>query len=142
MFEMVCSWYAQLQNDCKNIYSTEYASSKGCVAEDLRNSELSYPIVVGLIVDGANGAMEEALQTRNDKDVEEALRILESAEVRNACLRALEEAGCGIEDIVAVWGRRETMTTATTQETTCIQESDAKTPEDTSMNRGLWSRAQ
>nr|BBD84645.1 putative prenyltransferase [Cordana terrestris] len=106
-------WYAQLQNDCKNIYSAEYARNKGSVAEDLRNSELSYPIVVGLITDNANGAVKRALETRSDADIEKALRVLESPTVRNACLQALKEASCGVEELVASWGRRETMSSNT-----------------------------
>ncbi|EQK98550.1 hypothetical protein G6O67_002038 [Ophiocordyceps sinensis] len=41
----------QFQNDCKNIYSTESVTSKGAVAEDVRNGEPSFPIVVLHVTD-------------------------------------------------------------------------------------------
>ena len=44
------SWHFQIQNDSKNLYSSEYANLKGTIAEDLRNRELTYPIVLGLDV--------------------------------------------------------------------------------------------
>ena len=94
------------------------------MAEDLRNSELSYPIVVGLIADGANGVVEKALQTPCDANIEEALRVLESPAVRNACLQALEEASCGVEELVALWGRRETMTSDTLKSISNTQDND------------------
>nr|AFO85404.1 multifunctional aromatic prenyl transferase [Epichloe festucae] len=101
--------YAQLQNDCKNIYSPEYALNKGSVAEDLRNGELSYPVVVALIENKAEGIVGEALRTRSDGDTEQALRVLESPAVKDACLHALEAASVGLEDLVEAWGRREKM---------------------------------
>lgn len=81
------------------------------MAEDLRNSEMSYPIVVGLNLEKANGEaiVERALKTRSDTDIEEALNFLQNPAVRDACLQALEEATFGVEDLVASWGRREPM---------------------------------
>ncbi len=83
--------------------------NKGSVAEDLLNSDFSYPIVVALNHDGAEGAVAKALQSRSNDDIEAALLVLESAAVRNACLEALQEASHGVEDLVAAWGRQESM---------------------------------
>ncbi|KAL2293556.1 hypothetical protein FJTKL_05424 [Diaporthe vaccinii] len=72
---------------------------------------MSYPIVVGLILEKANGeaVVERALKTRSDTDIEEALNFLQNPGVRDACLQALEEATIGVEDLVTSWGRRESM---------------------------------
>ncbi|KAK6859489.1 prenyl transferase AtmC [Apiospora arundinis] len=102
-------WYAQLQNDCKNIYSAEYALNKGVVAEDLRNGELSYPIVEALILDKEGGIVAKALQSRSPEDIEAALEVLESQPVKTACLKAMQDACVGVELLEAVWGRRESM---------------------------------
>ncbi|CAI7610111.1 uncharacterized protein N7487_009043 [Penicillium crustosum] len=42
------AWHSQLQNGCKNVYSSEYAKMKGSVAEDLHNRKMTYPIVLAL----------------------------------------------------------------------------------------------
>ncbi|KOS19955.1 Geranylgeranyl pyrophosphate synthase [Escovopsis weberi] len=102
-------WYAQLQNDCKNIYSSEYAQHKGAVAEDLRNGELSYPIVVALNDKSGRPIMEKALETRAEADIEAAMGALQTQPVRDACLKAMQDAGVGLEKLVALWGRREKM---------------------------------
>lgn len=72
---------------------------------------MSYPIVVGLILEKSNGeaVVERALKTRSDTDIEEALNFLQNPGVRDACLQALEEATIGVEDLVTSWGRRESM---------------------------------
>lgn len=98
-----------MQNDCKNIYSAEYARNKGTVAEDLRNSELSYPMVIGLITESSSGAIAKALQSQSEKDIEHALSILQSHTLKDICLTALEEARFSVKDLVDVWGRREAM---------------------------------
>lgn len=103
------SWYAQLQNDCKNIYSDEYAINKGGVAEDLRNGELSFPIVVALNDKHAQSRIEEAFRSRSEGDIEMAMAGLQSPSVKKACLEALQDAGKGLDKLVAVWGRREQM---------------------------------
>nr|BAM84046.1 prenyl transferase [Tolypocladium album] len=102
-------WFAQLQNDCKNIYSAEYATNKGAVAEDLRNGELSYPIVIALNDNSTSRVMERALASHAEADVEEALQALQSKPVRDACMRALQQASVGLEKLVLLWGRREKM---------------------------------
>ncbi|KAH0592031.1 hypothetical protein MHUMG1_10242 [Metarhizium humberi] len=102
-------WYAQLQNDCKNIYSDEYAINKGGVAEDLRNGELSFPIVVALNDKHAQSRIEEAFRSRSEGDIEKAMAGLQSPSVKKACLEALQDAGKGLDKLVAVWGRREQM---------------------------------
>nr|AFO69288.1 prenyl transferase [Periglandula ipomoeae] len=102
-------WYAQLQNDCKNIYSGEYATNKGTVAEDLRNRELSFPVVVALDDKLTESQMRKAFQSQNEGDIDRALEALESPSVKNTCLKALHEAGQGLEKLVAVWGRKEHM---------------------------------
>ncbi|OAA34863.1 prenyl transferase [Metarhizium rileyi] len=102
-------WYAQLQNDCKNIYSGEYAVNKGSVAEDLRNGELSFPIVIALNDDHTRSQMQRAFESRDERDIYSALAGLQSPSVRKTCLEALEEAGKGLEKLVAVWGRQEQM---------------------------------
>ncbi|PFH59496.1 hypothetical protein XA68_12256 [Ophiocordyceps unilateralis] len=103
-------WYAQLQNDCKNIYSPEYNGSKGAVAEDLRNGELSFPIVVALNDNSCGPIMRRAFQSRAAADVEAALKSLQAPQVKRACIEALQQAGVGMEKMVSLWGRREKMT--------------------------------
>ena len=105
-------WFAQLQNDCKNIYSAEYASNKGAVAEDLRNGELSYPIVIALNESRSSLIMERALESHAEADIEEALGALQSKSVREGCMKALQEASHGLEKLVLLWGRREKMQAA------------------------------
>lgn len=102
-------WFAQLQNDCKNIYSAEYAKNKGAVAEDLRNGELSYPVVIALNDNGSSRIMERALESHAEASMEAALDALQSESVREACMRALQEASHGLEKLVLLWGRREKM---------------------------------
>ncbi|KAG6023931.1 hypothetical protein E4U41_001904 [Claviceps citrina] len=102
-------WYAQLQNDCKNIYSDEYATNKGAVAEDLRNGELSYPVVVALNDPSTKQQMQKAFRTRSEGDILQALEGLQSPAVKNKCVKALQEAGQGLDKLVAVWGRHEKM---------------------------------
>ncbi|KJZ73003.1 hypothetical protein HIM_07575 [Hirsutella minnesotensis 3608] len=105
-------WYAQLQNDCKNIYSEEYVSSKGAVAEDLRNGELSFPIVVALNEKSCCSTMQRALRSHADAEIEAAMTALQSKPVKQACLKALKEAGVGMDGLVSLWGRREQMQAA------------------------------
>lgn len=103
------SWYAQLQNDCKNIYSEEYAVNKGAVAEDLRNGELCFPIVIALNDKLTRSQMQKAFQSHNEGDINKALAALASPSVKHMCMKALEEASQGLETLIAVWGRREQM---------------------------------
>lgn len=80
--------------------------------------------MVGLIAEGSNGVVEKALQTRNDEDIEEALRFLETPAVRNDCLQALEQASNGVEYLVASWGRRESMTSEMSDLTSSTLDTD------------------
>ncbi|KJZ71106.1 hypothetical protein HIM_09525 [Hirsutella minnesotensis 3608] len=104
-------WYAQLQNDCKNIYSAEYVNSKGAVAEDLRNGELSFPIVVALNDKACGPIMQSALRSHSQEEIEAALDALHAEPVKKGCMKALQEAGVGLDKMVALWGRREQMQT-------------------------------
>ncbi|KAK7984583.1 histone deacetylase [Apiospora arundinis] len=81
----------------------------GVVAEDLRNGELSYPIVEALILDKEGGVVAKALHSRSPEDIEAALEVLESQPVKAACLKAMQDACVGVELLEAVWGRRESM---------------------------------
>ncbi|KAH8897625.1 prenyl transferase [Thozetella sp. PMI_491] len=100
-------WYAQLQNDCKNVYSADYSTNKGAVAEDLRNGELSFPIVVGLNDEVVGPYIEKAFRSQHESEICEALAHLESAKIKKKCLNALQEAARGLDSLVGFWGRRE-----------------------------------
>lgn len=102
-------WFAQLQNDCKDIYSAEYNQNKGAIAEDLRNGELSFPVVVALNNASCTSIVAMALESHDDEDIHAALSALRSDHVRGVCLEAMKEAGQGMESLVALWGRRERM---------------------------------
>ncbi|KAE8395025.1 terpenoid synthase [Aspergillus alliaceus] len=74
------AWYSQLQNDCKNVYSSDYAKAKGAIAEDLRNGELTHPIVVAL--NTAEGHLvARALEVRSPHNIRQALRVIQSDEI-------------------------------------------------------------
>ncbi|KAL8646251.1 MAG: hypothetical protein Q9210_006239 [Variospora velana] len=84
-------WYSQPQNDCKTIYSKDYAKAKGALAENLRNGEFSYPILPALgQPDGS--ISEKALKSRSEANVKRALGVVRRDEIRGACLVELEEA--------------------------------------------------
>ncbi|PIG79998.1 prenyl transferase AtmC [Aspergillus arachidicola] len=76
------AWYSQLQNDCKNVYSSDYAKAKGAIAEDLCNGELSYPIVVALNAPKGQ-CVVRALEFRSPHNIRQALRVIQSDQVRN-----------------------------------------------------------
>ncbi|KAL8689120.1 MAG: hypothetical protein Q9218_005132 [Villophora microphyllina] len=98
----------RVKNDCKNIYSNDYAKAKGALAEDLRNGEFSFPIVLAL--GQPNGRIvERALKNRRKANVEEALRIVRSDSVKGKCLTELKQVGDSIGDFVELWGRKESM---------------------------------
>ncbi|RAL03304.1 terpenoid synthase [Aspergillus ibericus CBS 121593] len=74
------AWCSQLQNDCKNVYSTDYAKAKGAVAEDLRNGELSFPIVVAL--DAPQGHLvARALEYGSPRNIRIALRVIQREDI-------------------------------------------------------------
>ncbi|KAI1121480.1 prenyl transferase [Nemania abortiva] len=102
-------WYSQLQNDCKNVYSGDYATYKGVVAEDLRNGELSFPIVMGLNDELVGPHIQKAFRSKSERDIRQALTHLESANMKNKCLTAMNEAAQGLDSLVGLWARREQM---------------------------------
>lgn len=90
------------------MYSSEYDKSKGAAAEDLRNGELSYPIIIGL--NHPQGYLvEKALGSRNGADLQRALCVLQSEQVKAICLAEFKEVGRDIPDWVKLWGRKEKM---------------------------------
>ncbi|KAB8261872.1 terpenoid synthase [Aspergillus pseudonomiae] len=74
------AWYSQLQNDCKNVYSSDYAKAKGAIAEDLRNGELTYPIVVALNASQGHH-VARALEFRSPHNIRQALRVIQSEQI-------------------------------------------------------------
>jgi geranylgeranyldiphosphate transferase len=103
---MLASWYSQLQNDCKNVYSTEYAKMKGAIAEDLCNGELSYPIVLAMNAPDGHW-VDLALQSPSPWYVRNALRVIRSDKVHQMCMAELAESSSSIQDWLALWGRKE-----------------------------------
>ncbi|RJE24351.1 geranylgeranyl diphosphate synthase [Aspergillus sclerotialis] len=102
------AWCAQLQNDCKNVYSSDYASAKGAVAEDLRNGELTYPIVVAL--NSSDGHLvARALDQRSPRNIRNALQVIRSEEVKNICMTEMKKTGSSVQNWLAIWGRKESM---------------------------------
>jgi geranylgeranyl pyrophosphate synthase len=79
------------------------------VAEDLRNGELSFPVIIALSQDNSTQLVEKALKSRADEDIEAAVDALQSHRVKEACMKALQEASCGMEKLALLWGRREKM---------------------------------
>ncbi|PYH69425.1 terpenoid synthase [Aspergillus vadensis CBS 113365] len=74
------AWCSQLQNDCKNVYSTDYAKAKGALAEDLRNGEFSFPIVVAL--DAPEGHLvARALEYGSPYNIRNALRVIQREDI-------------------------------------------------------------
>ena len=106
----IYSWFSQLQNDCKNVYSSDYAKAKGAFAEDIRNGEFTYPIILAL--NQPNGrAVEVALEHRTEAKINTALSVVRSDGVRGVCLQELKQVGSTIREFVEIWGRKETMDT-------------------------------
>lgn len=101
-------WHSQLQNDCKNLYSTEYARLKGAVAEDLRNNELTYPVVLALDAPGGK-CVVQALESPSRRNVRHALTVIRSDTVREQCMAELHRSGNAIQDWLELWGRKEKM---------------------------------
>ncbi|PWY78298.1 terpenoid synthase [Aspergillus heteromorphus CBS 117.55] len=102
------AWCSQLQNDCKNVYSSEYAKAKGALAEDLRNQELSYPIILALEAPEGHW-VASALETGSPRNIRRALAVIQSETVRNACFTELKSASSSVQDWLAIWGRNEKM---------------------------------
>ncbi|PLB55511.1 terpenoid synthase [Aspergillus steynii IBT 23096] len=102
------AWCSQLQNDCKNVFSSEYAKSKGSLAEDLRNRELSYPIILALEAP-EGGWVAKALESGSPRNIRKALQVIQSERVRDACLAELKTCGASVQEWLSVWGRDEKM---------------------------------
>ncbi|KAL4748886.1 hypothetical protein BDW72DRAFT_179256 [Aspergillus terricola var. indicus] len=100
------AWYSQLQNDCKNVFSSEYARMKGAAAEDLNNKELTYPIMLALSAPGGEHVIR-ALEYPSPRNVRRALHIIRSEAVYGPCMKELKQASVGIEDWLQLWGRKE-----------------------------------
>jgi geranylgeranyldiphosphate transferase len=110
------SWYCHLQNDCKNIYSANVITAKGVLAEDLKNGEYSFPVVLALYASPrASGIIKEALCGRGesvaarDKRIRAALTVLHSSEIKSACMAELELLKGKVSPFVITWGRQEKM---------------------------------
>ncbi|OKP12947.1 hypothetical protein PENSUB_1390 [Penicillium subrubescens] len=102
----VVAWYSQLQNDCKNVYSSEYARLKGLVAEDLHNREMTYPIVLAL--DAPEGHwVTRALEFPSPHNIRNALKVIRSKYVRDKCTAELAESESSVKEWLELWGRKE-----------------------------------
>ncbi|KAI9728830.1 MAG: hypothetical protein M1834_007217 [Cirrosporium novae-zelandiae] len=99
-------WFSQLQNDCKNLYSSDYAKAKGAVAEDLCNGELSYPVILALNEPDGD-LVAKALKSGSRRNVRKALEVVRSDSIRGACLQELKMVGATVQDYVEIWGRKE-----------------------------------
>lgn len=99
-------WCSQLQNDSKNLYSSEYAKLKGSIAEDLRNHELTYPIVLGLDVPEGQWVVR-ALESPSSRNIRNALRVIRGDEVRKMCMEEMKRSGATVKDWLELWGRKE-----------------------------------
>ncbi|KAJ5742016.1 hypothetical protein N7533_011425 [Penicillium manginii] len=102
----IVGWYSQLQNDCKNIYSSEYAKMKGQVAEDLYNREMTYPIVIALDAPGGHW-VTAALSTPSRRSIRNALNVIQGPFVRDICMAELEMSGASVREWLAIWKRNE-----------------------------------
>ena len=116
MLTVTHSWFCHLQNDCKNIYSTDVTAAKGVLAEDLKNGEYSFPIVLAIYASPtANTIIKEVFRGRREsgatrnKQITDALTILYSNEVKSACMAELELLKDKVSPFVTVWGRQENM---------------------------------
>lgn len=111
------SWYCHLQNDCKNLYSSDVVAAKGKLAEDLLNKEYSFPIIVALnssahIANPVGQALQKTqhLSTfRQKKLLQAALEALQESEVKSKCLGELEELKSKLYRFAGLWGRQEAM---------------------------------
>ncbi|KAI0836663.1 prenyl transferase [Hypoxylon sp. FL0890] len=99
-------YYSQLQNDCKNVFSSEYAKAKGTLAEDLRNRELTYPIILALN-EPQGYHIEKAFESGSSRDIQNAIGVIQSEKVYCACLAELKEYESNVKEWVTLWGRKE-----------------------------------
>lgn len=68
--------------------------------------------MVALNDENTRPTIERALETRADTDIEAALGALQTEAVRQSCMEAMQDAGEGLDKLVALWGRREKMQSA------------------------------
>nr|A0A2I6PJ13.1 RecName: Full=Prenyl transferase nodC; AltName: Full=Nodulisporic acid biosynthesis cluster protein C [Hypoxylon pulicicidum]AUM60067.1 geranylgeranyl transferase [Hypoxylon pulicicidum] len=99
-------YYSQLQNDCKNVFSSEYAKAKGTLAEDLRNRELTYPIILALN-EPEGFYIEKAFESGSPRDIQNAIGVIQSENVYRACLDELKQYESNVREWVTLWGRKE-----------------------------------
>jgi len=116
MLTFYCSWYCQLQNDCKNVFSIDVIKSKGALAEDLSNGEYSFPILVAMYTDGPIrekvlvAMRQDPGQPKATQDeIQAAALMLQEPEVRTRCLAELNELWECNKLFASLWGRREAM---------------------------------
>lgn len=51
--------------------------------------------------------VEKALEVNNERNLKNALAVIQSEAVRDVCLRELKQIGSAVQDFVEVWGRKE-----------------------------------
>ena len=106
-----------MQNDCKNVFSSDVITAKGTLAEDLANGEYSFPILVALYsapeirsaVIGAMGRSGRESGTRVQERLSRAALMLQKDEVRIVCLAELEALKMQNIAWASLWGREEEM---------------------------------
>jgi geranylgeranyldiphosphate transferase len=106
-----------LQNDCKNVFSSDVVTAKGALAEDLINGEYSFPIIVALYsAADIRSAVSEAMCRTGQSSgphlqerLSGAAMMLQKDEVRNFCLAELEALKKQNMAWASLWGRKEEM---------------------------------
>lgn len=110
-------WQAHLQNDCKNLFSSDYFESKGAAAEDVLNGDLTYPILLayyhgaGTDIDllAATSTPRTSRNPRFSRALDRVHGVLQQEDVKGACLRELDAVTEKITALVDAWGRKERM---------------------------------
>lgn len=109
-------WYCQLQNDCKNIFSSDVITAKGALAEDLANGEYTYPILIALyarpsISQAVEGALRRSGRSASQfhDSLARATVVLQGPEVRDRCLDELTVLKEKNKEFAPLWGRTEAM---------------------------------
>jgi geranylgeranyldiphosphate transferase len=112
-------WYCQLQNDCKNIFSSDVITAKGALAEDLANGEYTYPILIALYARPAISQAVEGALRRSGRSASQfhdslarATVVLQGPEVRDRCLAELTVLKEQNKEFAPLWGRTEAMVVA------------------------------
>lgn len=121
-----------------NIYSAEYAHSKGAAAEELRNSEMSCPIMVSIIFEKGDldAVAKRALKARSGTNIKESLNFLQNPAVRETWLQALGEATIvSAENLVPLWDRQQTISNSSSMSTSKSREQATSEEMDSSRNQ-------